>query len=195
MAKEKFANNATSTLVLPLDKVSLELTVKSGTGVLFPTVEEEGEFFYITLLSVTGVMEIVKCTHKNLDVFTIERAQQGTVAQSFLEGSIVQHRLTASSMNSISATSLATPVTILLTGKATSTPVVYDGTQRTVNIPVTTVDTGVIDGVLPIAKGGTGNATGHAVSADTSTKWNNLGQVISSAGPSGTVDKIWFQYI
>lgn len=198
MAKEKFANNATSTLALPLDKVSTELTVKSGTGVLFPTIEDDGEFFYITLLSVTGAMEIVKCTHKHLDVFTIERAQQGTVAASFLEGAIVQHRLTAAAMNSISATSLATPVTILLTGKATSTPVVFDGTQSSLNIPVTTVDVGAIEGLLPIAKGGTGNASGHAVSAGsagTAAKWGNLGQVISSTGPSGTADKIWFQYI
>lgn len=192
MAKEKFANNATSTLALPLDKVSTELTIKSGTGVLFPTIDAEGEFFYVTLLSVTGAMEIVKCTHKNLDVFTVERAQQGTVAASFLEGAVVQHRLTAAAMNHMAATSLATPVTIILTGKASSTPVVFDGTQASLNIPVTSVDTGAIEGILPIAKGGTGNAIGQAVNT---TKWNNLEQVISSTGPSGTADKIWFQYI
>lgn len=192
MAKEKFANNATSTLALSLDKASTELTVKSGTGVLFPSIEREGEFFYVTLVSVTGAMEIVKCTHKNIDVFTIERAQQGTVATSFLENSIVQHRLTAMSMNNITATSLATPVTIILTGKATSTPVVFDGTQQNLNIPVVTVGTEALEGILPIAKGGTGNADGLAVD---STKWGGFGQTISSAAPSGTADKIWFQYI
>lgn len=48
-------------------------------------------------------------------------------------------------------------------------------------------------GILPIAKGGTGNATGHAVSA---TTWDGATKYVSTAAPSGGVDgDIWFQYI
>lgn len=66
-------------------------------------------------------------------------------------------------------------------------------------------------GILPIAKGGTGNATGHAVSADTATsatnavnatnattatKWSGATKYVSTAAASGGVSgDIWFQYI
>lgn len=48
-------------------------------------------------------------------------------------------------------------------------------------------------GILPIAKGGTGNATGHAVSAAT---WDGATKYVSTAAASGGVNgDIWFQYI
>lgn len=48
-------------------------------------------------------------------------------------------------------------------------------------------------GILPITKGGTGNATGNATDA---TKWSGATKYVSTAAASGGVNgDIWFQYI
>ena len=53
----------------------------------------------ITLINaLTGNMEIVQCTARSGDVFTIVRAQEGTTAQSFAVGDAVQLRITAGSL-------------------------------------------------------------------------------------------------
>lgn len=199
---EKFSNNATTVLSLPLDKESTELTVQSGTGALFPELES-GDYFYATIISSLGEMEIVKCVARNLDAFTIERAQQGTQASSFLAGSIVQHRLTAEFLNSMSpilggdgsvsaANKLTTPRKITIGGKASSDPVEFDGTKDII-LSVTSIEPDSISGVLPITKGGTGNTTG---TAQDSAQWDKSTKVISSAAPSGTTEnQIWFQYL
>lgn len=51
-------------------------------------------------------------------------------------------------------------------------------------------------GILPIAKGGTGNATGEAITATNATKWSGATKYVSTAAASGGVNgDIWFQYI
>lgn len=65
--------------------------------------------------------------------------------------------------------------------------------QNMINASVPTVTPESFTGILPIAKGGTGNATGHAVSA---TTWDGATKYVSTAAPSGGVNgDIWFQYI
>lgn len=65
--------------------------------------------------------------------------------------------------------------------------------QNMINASVPTVTPESFTGILPIAKGGTGNATGHAVSA---TTWGGATKYVSTAAASGGVSgDIWFQYI
>jgi microcystin-dependent protein len=88
------ANNATSLLASDITDAAVTLSVTSGEGALFPN-PDPGDYFYATLLDSDGNMEIVKVTARTVDVFTIVRAQEGTLAVAFATGARVEHRITA----------------------------------------------------------------------------------------------------
>jgi microcystin-dependent protein len=88
------ANNATSLLASDISDAAGTLTVTSGEGALFPS-PAPGDYFYVTLLDSDGNMEIVKVTARTVDVFTIVRAQEGTLAAAFATGARVELRITA----------------------------------------------------------------------------------------------------
>lgn len=105
MAKVLFANNATTILSTYMSSTSTSLVVSSGTGALFPSIaQNSGDYFYITLVDIEGNFEIVKVTSRTGDSFVVERAQDGTSAIEFEQGSIVEHRVTAGSLNDIVTT-------------------------------------------------------------------------------------------
>jgi hypothetical protein len=96
-----FTNNAATGLVYPITSSATTLYVNGGSGSLFPS-PTGGNYFMITLINaLTGNMEIVQCTARSGDVFTIVRAQEGTTAQSFAIGDSVQLRITAGALNGI----------------------------------------------------------------------------------------------
>lgn len=112
MASPLFTNNAASGLVYPISAVDVTLYLNGGSGSLFPN-PTGGDYFMVTLISaLTGNMEIVKCIARSGDILTVERAQEGSTAQSFATGDAVQLRITAGSLNLFnsptSATSLIT---------------------------------------------------------------------------------------
>jgi len=93
-----FTNNAATGLVSPITSTATTLSVNGGSGSLFPS-PSGGNYFMITLISSSsGNMEIVQCTARSGDVFTIVRAQEGTTAQAFAIGDAVQLRITAGSL-------------------------------------------------------------------------------------------------
>jgi len=93
-----FTNNAATGLVSPITSSATTLTVNGGSGTLFPN-PTGGNYFMITLISSSsGNMEIVQCTARSGDTFTIVRAQEGTTAQAFAIGDSVQLRITAGSL-------------------------------------------------------------------------------------------------
>lgn len=93
-----FTNNAATGLVYPITSSATTLYVNGGSGSLFPS-PTGGNYFMITLINaLTGNMEIVQCTARSGDVFTIVRAQEGTTAQAFAIGDAVQLRITAGSL-------------------------------------------------------------------------------------------------
>jgi hypothetical protein len=94
-----FTNNAATGLVYPITSSATTLYVNGGSGFLFPS-PTGGNYFMITLINaLTGNMEIVKCTARSGDVFTVVRAQEGTTAQAFAVGDAVQLRITAGSLS------------------------------------------------------------------------------------------------
>lgn len=97
-----FANNASSTLASPISNSALSMTVASGEGARFPS-PGAGDYFNITLCKVTsGIeseIEIVKVTARSGDIFTIQRAQEGTTAVAHASGDFVGMRVTAATMN------------------------------------------------------------------------------------------------
>lgn len=88
----KLTNFAYSTLASGISAVDTMLSVAIGHGARFPALGA-GEYFYATLESGAGVREIVKVTARAVDSFTIVRAQDNTVAQSWLAGDSVALRL------------------------------------------------------------------------------------------------------
>ena len=88
----QFTNNANTTLATGISATSLTLTVSAGTGSLFPTSN-----FQVTLLDAATqiVNEIVLCTSRTGDVLTIQRGQEGTIAQSWSAGDVVTLLITA----------------------------------------------------------------------------------------------------
>ena len=96
-----FTNNAATGMVYPISSSATTLVVNGGSGSLFPA-PTGGNYFMLTLISqLTGNMEIVQCTARSGDTFTIVRAQEGTTAQAFAIGDGVQLRITAGSLSSI----------------------------------------------------------------------------------------------
>lgn len=125
-----FTNNAATGLVYPITSSATSLIVNGGSGSLFPN-PTGGNYFMLTLISQTsGNMEIVQCTARSGDTFTIVRGQEGTTAQAFATGDAVQLRITAGSLSTfasgvtavnttgagISASEVGTVVTLANTG-------------------------------------------------------------------------------
>lgn len=92
----QFTNNANTTLATGISATSLTLTVTAGTGSLFPASN-----FKVTLLDAATqfVNEIVLCTSRTGDVLTIQRAQEGTVADNWAPGDIVTLLITAGELD------------------------------------------------------------------------------------------------
>lgn len=90
-----FTNNASSFLMAPLTALDTELTVNPDDVTSFPE-PAYGEQFAITLQHPeTGEREIMYVTEVLYGVFTVERAQEGTVAQAFPVNTVVAHNITA----------------------------------------------------------------------------------------------------
>lgn len=93
----KISNNATTTIQSAVLASDLAVTVAPGSGALFPVLGV-GDFFFATLSSVAGGVEIVKVTARSGDTMTIVRAQEGTVPLPFIVGSRFEIRVTAASL-------------------------------------------------------------------------------------------------
>ena len=102
MAKVLFSNNAVTSLASYISSTSTTMTLATGTGALFPEIKEgSGDYFYVTMLDTSGSFEIVKVTARTADLCTIVRAQDNTQALNFPQGSTVEQRVTAASLNDI----------------------------------------------------------------------------------------------
>lgn len=93
-----YGNNAKSTLLLAIAPSDTVFSVAAGDGAKFPVIGSSQQFFLVTLES-AGIIEICKVTSRVGDSFTVVRAQEGTSANSFPIGCLVQMRVTAQSMS------------------------------------------------------------------------------------------------
>lgn len=101
---ELFTNNARSAPATAIDSADLTITLTSGHGARFPN-PTASDFFWVTLEEGPAEMptarEIVRCTGRSIDVLTVTRAQQGTLAQDFTTDARVELRLTAATMEGL----------------------------------------------------------------------------------------------
>ena len=100
--KIKFSNNASTTLFSAVTVGDTQIVVSPGGGSLFPELTD-GNFFMITVVDAQGNLEIMCVTSRNVDTFTVNRAQENTPARAFPEGSVVELRLTAGSIGEIAS--------------------------------------------------------------------------------------------
>jgi len=87
-------NNAVSRLASSLTAGATTLSVTTGEGGKFPS-PSAGQWFPLTIVKSSGVLEVARCTARSGDVFTVVRAQESTSAQSFTAGDRVELRATA----------------------------------------------------------------------------------------------------
>ena len=113
----KYVNNSESTLAAGITAGATTLTVAAGHGTRFPTiVAASGDYFYATLVDVSGNREVIKVTEHQAgtDVFqVIERAadaiQNGTpTAYAFALADKVQCRLPAAAIMAPDGTTSST---------------------------------------------------------------------------------------
>jgi parallel beta-helix repeat protein len=108
MGRPLYTNNAATYLAFGITNTATTMQVSANAGGLFPN-PVGGDYFYVSLISLSGpIIEIVKCTARNGDIFTIERGQEGTSPLYWNTGDNVQLRITAAGMNFISGASATT---------------------------------------------------------------------------------------
>lgn len=90
-----FANNVSALLNNDVAPGDGSIVLASGQGAQFPS-PVAGQFFVLTVQNLqSGALEICYCTARSGDLLTVERAQEGTSAGTWLAAqSIVQLRLT-----------------------------------------------------------------------------------------------------
>src|SRR5277367_76548 len=97
-----FGNNASSTLAGSITPTDLTVNVSGGTGAIFPQPHIGQQFIATFIDQLTGTQrEIIHVTNITVDTFTIVRAQEGTVAQTWNAGDIIAHLHTAGAMSAM----------------------------------------------------------------------------------------------
>lgn len=105
-AVEQFANNAITTLTLPISASQTSITVSSNDG--FPAVTTAStNFFYVTIGS-----EILKVTDNSSLLWIVVRGNQSTIAQSHAALEIVYCTVTKQSMIDIQTTAASAAGTL-----------------------------------------------------------------------------------
>jgi hypothetical protein len=90
-------NNAVGYLATAINASDTGAVLQTGNGASFPALGAT-DYFYATLESTGGTLEIVKVTVRSGDSLTITRAQDGSTANSFAAGSRFELRVTAQSV-------------------------------------------------------------------------------------------------
>jgi len=160
MVQALFTNNAFSLLASGISSSDTSMAVTGGEGTLFPN-PTGGDYFYATLIDTSNNLEIVKCTARSTDTFTIVRAQESTTGRAFVAGDRIELRLTAAGITEadgyVAPTDESTDTTCfpLYVVSATGSQTTKTGTNFTFNSStgalVTTLYDGIIGSVTPAA--------------------------------------------
>ena len=129
MAIPLYTNNATTTLAVAVTAADTTITVATGTGLLFPS-PTGGDYAWLTLASATTT-EIVKCTARTGDTFTVLRGQQSTGATTFAIGDRLDLRMTAAGLNDTVTISQAAADAALVSQSAAATSELNAATSAT----------------------------------------------------------------
>lgn len=89
-----FTNNASATLAAGINSSVTTIVLSGGQGALFPA-PTGSNYFYATLSDASNNLEIVKCTSRSSDTFTVVRGSESTTARAWLTGDRLELRVTA----------------------------------------------------------------------------------------------------
>ena len=155
-------NNGASKLAGSLTAGAVTLSVQTGEGSRFP-LAGGADWFPLTILKADGTFEIVKCTSRTGDVFTIVRAQESTSALAFNAGDRVELRLTSAALDDfLQGSEVGTAAFAALTTSATDTTA--GRVWRTDDLVKTTSATDTTAGrVLKVGDFGLGGTSGNDV--------------------------------
>ena len=134
MPKVLLANNASSTLAANITAVQTTIPVQAGDAAEFPQPGTD-EWFPVTIEDAAGNTETLRCTARTGSTLTVDRGQEGTAANAFAAGTIVELRLTAAVINEIRSGDIeSSRVTGDLQNAAMKpTPLVFDGAHTVVS--------------------------------------------------------------
>ncbi|PWG61777.1 sialidase family protein [Sediminicurvatus halobius] len=96
---QQFLNNWASTLAAAVASTDTAITVDGADASLLGTPSAEN--FYLLTIEVGDAREIVKVTARSGSTLTVERGQEGTVAQAWAAGAAVELRLTAGALSAL----------------------------------------------------------------------------------------------
>lgn len=97
-ASYQIANNAWGNVASAVAAGDTTIALTSGQGQRFPSTAN-GNWFYATMIDSNGVLEIVQVTNRTVDVLTVVRGVDGTLAKAFTAGSAIEARLVAQIFN------------------------------------------------------------------------------------------------
>lgn len=89
------ANNVSTTLSVSCAPTDAQLVLASGAGAVFPSPNPAtNDYFYATMQTTGGALEIVKVAGRSGDTLTsVTRGVDGTTAQTFAAGTVVEIRI------------------------------------------------------------------------------------------------------
>ena len=93
-------NNAVGTLAQSISASATQVQLTAGDGAKFPALGTD-QYFYATLVSTNGALEIVKAIYRSGDVLGILRGQEGTQTRSFTAGSRFELRVTVGNVTAL----------------------------------------------------------------------------------------------
>jgi hypothetical protein len=133
MPRAQLANNAVTTLSSAITSTTpaTGFTFSVVSAAAFP-IPSGGSYYYVTLLDASNIPEIVKVTSLVSNTFTVNRAQDGTSARTFLSGAKVSLNLTAGVINELApltgeGTSGTWPISVSGNAATASTAAAYTG--------------------------------------------------------------------
>lgn len=101
---DQFKNNATSRLIggaqgggTPLNPGDTTFTIIGGDGAIFSATSP----FMLAVGNLAGTYELMQCTNRTGDIFTVVRGQEGTLAQTWPVNTPVAQVVTAGSLNDL----------------------------------------------------------------------------------------------
>ena len=120
----KLKNNVVGYLATTINASDTGIVLQAGDGADFPSLSA-GEYFFATLVSSGGTLEVVKATARVGDTMTVVRAQDGSSATGFAAGSRLEMRVNAQAvLDAVTQNaSAASSITFVPTGGITATNV------------------------------------------------------------------------